>query len=137
MKKRSFDLFYILIIIILLVSGVLKYKMIAIGSNSMLPTYERGDAVIYEKIENTNNLKIGEIVAFRKGDIVITHRIADIINSNGRLTFKTKGDNNNNVDYFDVPSSDILGKVEYRIQYIGYPTLWINEYFRGGEISYE
>lgn len=127
----------VLIVIIILVSGVLRYKMIAIGSNSMHPVYDRGDAIIYEKIKNVNNLKIGEVIAFRKGDIVITHRISNITNRNGVISFKTKGDNNNSEDYFEVPSSDVLGLVEYRIQYIGYPTLWINEYFRGGEIDYE
>lgn len=119
-----------LIIIIILVSGILKYKMIAIGSNSMHPVYDRGDAIIYEKIENVNNLKIGEIIVFREGDIVITHRISNIINRNGVINYKTKGDNNNSEDYFEVSPSDVLGVVEYRIQYIGYPTLWINEYFR-------
>ena len=127
----------VLLVIILLVSGILKYKMIAIGSSSMAPAYERGDAVIYEKEIDINSLKLGDIIAFRKSDVVITHRINDIINSNGNLKFKTKGDNNNSVDYFEVLPSEVLGKVEYRIQYIGYPTLWINEYFRGGEINYE
>ena len=126
-----------LIIVILLVSGILKYKMIAIGSNSMIPTYERGDAIIYEKLDNSINLKLGDVIAFKKSDIVITHRINDIINRNGVISYKTKGDNNNSEDFFEVPHSDVLGKVEYRVQYIGYPTLWINEYFRGGEINYD
>ena len=38
-----------LLLIVLLISGLLKYKMIAIASNSMVPCYERGDAIIYEK----------------------------------------------------------------------------------------
>ena len=127
----------VLIVIVILVSGILKYKMIAIGSNSMVPTYERGDAIIYEKIEDVKDLKIGDIIAFTKNGIVITHRISNIKNNNGVLTFKTKGDKNKNEDFFDVSSSEVLGLVEYRIEYIGYPTLWINEYFKGGEINYE
>ena len=111
--------------------------MIAIGSNSMKEAYERGDAVIYRKIEDVHDLRVGDIIAFEKSNVVITHRIKDIINKNGVLTFKTKGDNNNSVDYFDVDSPDILGKIEYRVKYIGYPTIWINEYFRGGEINYD
>ena len=127
----------VLIVVIVLVSGILKYKMIAIGSNSMKEAYERGDAVIYRKIEDVHDLRVGDIIAFEKSNVVITHRIKDIINKNGVLTFKTKGDNNNSVDYFDVDSPDILGKIEYRVKYIGYPTIWINEYFRGGEINYD
>ena len=39
-----------LIITIILVSGIFKYKMIAIASDSMNPIYYRGDAIIYEKV---------------------------------------------------------------------------------------
>ncbi len=121
-----------LIFIVILVAGVFRYKLIAIGSNSMKPVYEKGDAIIYEKVD-FNNLVLGDVIAFNKNGTIITHRIVSIKG----YTIKTKGDNNNGVDYFDVNASEVLGKVEYKIKYIGYPTLWINEFFRRGEIDYE
>ena len=139
-RKVSNKIIYIpiivvLVIIVILVSGVFRYKMIAIGSSSMSPVYERGDAVIYEKID-PESLNMGDIVAFKKNNIVVTHRIIQVKTSNG-LSFKTKGDSNNAVDAFDVDSKEVLGKVEYKIKYIGYPTLWINQFFKRGEINYD
>lgn len=130
-----FPIIAMLLVIVVLVSGFLKYKMIAIGSNSMFPVYEKGDAIIYRKVKDIDELSIGDIIAFKKSDAVITHRIVNITSSGKVL--KTKGDNNNSVDYFDVGMSDVLGKVEYKIRYIGYPTIWINEFFKRGEMNYE
>jgi signal peptidase I len=45
-------LLVIIIPMLLLVSGVLKYQMMAVASNSMYPIFERGDALIYEKLSN-------------------------------------------------------------------------------------
>ena len=139
-KKASYIVVYlpilaVLSIIIILVSGILRYKLVAIGSNSMKPIYFRGDAIIYEKVKNIDDLKVGDIIAFKKSDIILTHRISIINKTGNGYYIKTKGDNNNAVDYFDLNGSEILGKVEYKIKYIGYPTIWINEFFRRGEIS--
>lgn len=139
-RKTSKRIIYIpiligLIIIVVLVSGFLKYRMIAIGSNSMVPVYEKGDAIIYEKV-NADKLQIGDIIAFKQNDVIITHRIVSI-KKNNSYVFKTKGDNNNAVDYFDVQGYNVLGKVMYKVKYIGYPTIWINDFFRRGEINYD
>ncbi len=133
-KKMSRRVIYIpilavLLVVVALVSGIFKYKMIAIGSNSMMPVYEKGDAVIYEKM-TADKIGIGDIIAFKKSGVIITHRVVEI-HKDINYVFKTKGDYNNTVDGFDVDASDILGKVEYKISYIGYPTIWINDFFQG------
>lgn len=133
-KIIYFPIIFVLVILVILVSGILKYKLIAVGSGSMSPVYERGDAVIYEKID-PDELKIGDIIAFSKERLVITHRIVEIRQSNG--TFKTKGDANNSVDLYEVKPSEVLGKVEFKIRYIGYPTLWINDFFKKGDVNYD
>ncbi len=137
-RRASRGIIYIpilagLLFIVVLVSGFLKYKMIAVGSNSMLPVYERGDAIVYEKV-SADDLKIGDIIAFRQSGVVITHRIVSI-QHNDSYVFKTKGDHNNSIDYFDVEGYNVLGKVVYKVRYIGYPTIWINEFFKGGAIG--
>lgn len=116
----------VLIVLVILVSGIFKYKMIAIGSNSMKPAYFKGDAIIYEKVYDIDELHVGDIIAFKKSDTIITHRVVKMNSS----SVKTKGDANNAVDDFDVKMTEVLGKVEYKINYIGYPTLWINEFFK-------
>ncbi len=117
------------IFIVILVSGIFKYKMIAIATNSMSPTYRRGDAVVYEKI-NVKDLKVGDVLVFQSSNVVVTHRITKIWHQGEEYYFTTKGDNNNTEDIFHPREKNILGKVDYIIKYIGYPTVLINEYFR-------
>ena len=134
-KKASYVVVYLpiltmLIIVVIFISGIFRYKLIAIGSNSMAPVYYRGDAIIYDK-KGIDDLKVGDIIAFKESGVIITHRIVRINKNNNII--KTKGDNNNIVDNFDVKMNNVLGKVNYKIKYIGYPTIWLNEFFGRGD----
>jgi signal peptidase I len=120
--------------VVLLVSGLLNYQMIAIGSGSMVPAYYRGDAVIFKKVE-PETVEKGDIIVFRKDGIVITHRIVNIYDGDSSRIIKTKGDANDAEDSFIVYDSEILGVVKCRVKYIGYPTIWLNELFEGREIN--
>lgn len=116
------------IILMILVSGIFKYKMIAIASNSMKPVFSRGDTVIYEKID-IKELEVGDVLVFQKDNIIVTHRITKIWKQNDKYYFITKGDNNNTEDQFTPKEENVLGKVNIVLKYIGYPTVLINEFF--------
>ncbi len=116
------------IAIFILVSGVGKLKMIAIASNSMNPTYYKGDAVIYSK-EDASNIVEGDILVFKSDNMIITHRVVDIIKTGNKLQFKTKGDNNDSADAELVNEDNVYGKVKYVVKYIGYPTVKLLEMF--------
>lgn len=118
-----------IIVIFLLIAGIGKYKMIAIGSDSMNPIYYRGDAVIYEKVKSTNISK-DDILVFKSDNMIITHRVVDIIKKGNEIYFRTKGDNNKEFDSTLVSSNDVYGKVLYIVKYIGYPTVLLQEYFK-------
>ena len=117
-----------LVIIVLLISGIFRYKMIAIMSNSMSPTYRRGDAIIYNKVD-TSELKVDDILAFQKDGVVVTHRIVKVWKQGDSYYYTTKGDNNDTEDFFKPREENVLGRVEYVLKYLGYPTVIINEYF--------
>ncbi len=119
----------LLTIIIILVSGIFKFQMIAIASNSMVPIYERGDAIIFEKIDK-HYLENDDIIVFKKNDILVAHRIVKTKEVSSKLYFYTKGDANNSVDVEMVSEDEVLGIVRRVVKYIGYPTVWINELFR-------
>jgi len=127
-KIFTFPLLIFLTIIILLVSGLFRYKLIAIASNSMAPVYKRGDAIVYEKVY-VDNLEVGDILAFQKDNIIVTHRIVKIWKQGDDYYFTTKGDNNNTEDVFKPKSENVLGRVKFVFKYIGYPTILINEFF--------
>ncbi|MEG2311475.1 MAG: S26 family signal peptidase, partial [Bacilli bacterium] len=67
-----------LICLTLFVSGKFKNVPIAIMSNSMIPTFERGDLLIYEKITDEKELKVGKIMVFWYDDKIICHRIKKV-----------------------------------------------------------
>lgn len=119
----------ILLMFVGLVSGLFKYHLFAIASNSMIPVFERGDAVLIEKIkkEEMNELKEDDILAFYYNNQVIVHRIMSIKNANGELLIKTKGDNNEIPDGWTVNNDMIYGKVIGVVRYIGIPSVELSE----------
>lgn len=121
-------IFLILFIIIILISGVFSYKMIAIGSDSMNPIYYRGDAIIYKEVK-PGEVKEKDILVFKSGSAIITHRVKKIIIDDNKIYFQTKGDNNDTEDIELVSSNNIYGVVKYVVKYIGYPTILLQEVF--------
>ena len=124
----NIPLIIILFIIIVLISGIFKYQIMAIGSGSMYPVYTRGDAVIFEKIDDSSSLNINDIIVYKYGEKYITHRLISVESKNGELYFQTKGDNNQYQDDFQVKATDVIGVVKCKIKYIGYPSIWFQDF---------
>lgn len=111
------------------VIGVFKYQPIAVLSGSMSPTFNRGDAVVIEKLntQEKDQLKKGDIIQFVSGTKYVVHRINDITNDEyGNKLFITKGDHNNAIDYDKVHLENVKGKVTAIIPFIGYPSVWLS-----------
>ena len=56
----------------------------------------------------------------------VVHRIVEKYQTKGDFYFKTKGDNNAQPDAKVVTEDQLIGKVIYKIRYIGYPAIWLN-----------
>ncbi|MEE3344193.1 MAG: signal peptidase I [Bacilli bacterium] len=118
----------IVIIIVVLTSGYFHLWAIAVASGSMAPKINKGDVVIIEKINNNiNKLKKGDVIAFKYKDVVVVHRLTNIIVEKDEYYFYTKGDANSHEDSFIVEKDMIVGLVNYKIPFIGLPTVWLNE----------
>ena len=91
-------------------------KTYVIVSGSMMPEIEIGDVVIVKK---TKEIKKGDIISFRKGHSVITHRIQEVLVIDEKIQYKTKGDNNNTEDTGFVSINEIEGVVVKIIPSIG------------------
>ena len=96
----------------------LGIKTYVIVSGSMIPELNIGDIVIVKNVEE-NDLKVGDIISFRQGQSVITHRISEIIEEDGKKEYKTKGDNNNTEDLQTITYKTIEGRVIKKISKIG------------------
>lgn len=131
-KKYKYVAFSIILGIVLsiniLVGSVLKYSMIAIGSNSMIPVFAKGDAVIYEKINSETELEVGQIIIFKKNNKTIVHRLIDIVDiGNHEKIYYTKGDANADPDGYPIERKSILGIYKTKIKYIGFPSVALGE----------
>lgn len=128
-KLLTIPLALFLVIIIILVSGVSRYKLVAIGSNSMLPVYARGDAVLVDQYKKNaiEDIRVGDILVFERSGTIMTHRVTSISFSNGHYIFTTKGDNNENDDRFITQDTQVRGVVVRYVKYIGYPTILLQE----------
>ena len=121
---------FLLLMLIILITGLFKYQIMAIGSYSMTPNINYGDAVVFEKVRtNRLDLKKGDIIVFNYEGEVVVHRIVKIENISDDVVIETKGDNNKKKDKFKLSSKDVIGKVKFRIRFIGLPTVSLQEMF--------
>ena len=120
-----FFIFLGLCLIVAIIPFILKVHLYTIASNSMEPKMKVGDLVVTKKIE-MNDLKKQDIIAYRRDDIVVTHRIIDINEKGNGLI--TKGDNNVYADSGEIIESQVLGKVILNIPFIGYIYSFIRIY---------
>lgn len=137
LKKRKLAgvigicLVFILSILVILVSGIGRYLALTIGSGSMTGTINKGDVVVLDKKDT--KVSEGDIIAFRKEGIVLVHRVVDIQNIHGVRYYHTKGDFNKSEDNWLVEVKDIVGKYKFRLRFIGWPTVKLNEWILGGD----
>jgi signal peptidase len=109
---------------------ILKTDMpiVAVESNSMVPTFYKGDVLILQGV-SPEQLKIGDIIVFfpTGQNIPIVHRII-AINSDG--TFQTKGDANAGQLQFEkaIKSEQIHGKMIAIIPFIGWIKIGLTEF---------
>lgn len=126
-------IFTVLILAVLFVVGAFKYQPVAVLSGSMTPYFNRGDAVVINKLSDSekDNLKKGDVIQFVSGGRYVIHRIIEVSeDDNLNRIFITKGDFNNVKDSGYVEYDQVVGKLEFIIPFIGYPSVWLNEFVK-------
>jgi len=102
--------------------------VVAVESNSMIPTFYKGDMLVLQGVP-IEELKVGDVIVFSSTErgTPIVHRIVDI-NPDG--SFQTKGDANPNQLTFEkhIEPSQIHGKEILIIPYLGWVKIGIMEY---------
>ena len=109
------------------VPGIFGYKPFIVLSGSMMSKIEVGDLVFVKETDATT-LKENDIIAFKDDEnLVTTHRIINVINENGEISFETKGDSNNVKDEKRVYPKDIEGIYIFKIEKLGKFILYLQE----------
>lgn len=131
-NKKTYYIFntitvFIIILIVYFYSGYFKYYVLTIATGSMIPNIEKGDIVILNQKYKNSDLKVGRIIAYRYKSKIIVHRLVDIEQIGNSHYYYTKGDANNAKDNYIIYPEMIIGVVEYKVPYLGLPSVWLNE----------
>lgn len=105
--------------------GIFPIKPVAIATGSMEEELFPGDVAIIKKC-NSNDVIVGDIIEYQMEGYTVIHRIVEKNQRNGEFFFVTKGDNNKYPDTKEVTEGQLIGKVIFKIKYIGYPAIWLH-----------
>lgn len=94
------------------------FSIYTVVTESMYPKYKVYDMILVKSVD-TKSIKVHDDVVYKgeKSDFqgkIVTHRVEDITEDNGVLTFTTKGINNDIEDPL-VNENQIMGKVVYKL----------------------
>lgn len=82
-------------------------------TDSMYPEIKSGDIIICKKID-PKDIEVDDVISFYdpegNGTSVVTHKVVKVIEEDGKLSFRTKGINNNTEDRLDVPAENVIAE---------------------------
>lgn len=109
------------------IPDIFGYKPFIVISDTMDGVIDSGDLVIF-KIAEPDSLKKGDVIAFRVGDTVVTHRINEVNkNEDNKCYFNTKGDNKKYNDSFKVNEDALEGVFVKRYSKLGRALLFFTD----------
>lgn len=139
LKKVIYTILIVIMAIILFIAGVILinsivkpnevpsffgWKPFIVLSGSMETEIYAGDIAVVKEVD-ADTIKEGDIIAFRYGETVITHRVVDIKEIDGNKELYTKGDNNNEIDQNTVSLSQVEGIYKFKISGLGNVAMFI------------
>jgi signal peptidase I len=122
-RKIELAVVFFLLIVALalpLFFGTKSYPVAVVEGNSMYPTLQNGDMILFKAV-NTQNIPNGTIIVFIQSNTgesvldgllkpIIIHRVVgSFMQADGTMYYVTKGDNNNFNDPSAVQANHILG----------------------------
>ena len=97
-------------------------------TDSMYPEIAAGDLIICNTVE-AEDVQVKDVISFYdpmgNGTAVVTHRVLEIVEEDGQLSFRTKGDNNNAEDQVLVPAKSVIGIYRSRIPGAGHIAMFM------------
>ncbi len=98
--------------------------IVAVVSDSMVPTLNRGDLVV----ASGGDINVGDIIIYSgPRSYPIIHRVVGVENESGITGYITKGDNNPSEDPWIVTRDEIHGKLLFWVPFLGYPRVLLHD----------
>lgn len=118
----------VIVSVAMLISCQFRFGAIVIATESMTGEINKGDMIIYEEYKD-QTIKEGQVIVFLDNKKRIIHRVVKIERIGNETRYYTKGDANDSNDIGYRTDADIVGLTDFKISYVGYPTLWLRELF--------
>lgn len=110
------------VMVFFMVPRLLGWELQVVLSSSMEPALPVG-AVTFVEPTAADQVKVGDMLAYRlptDPDRQVTHRVVEVVREGSSLSFRTKGDANEEADSYAVPADNVVGTVRWDIPYLGY-----------------
>lgn len=95
------------------IAGIQSFVVL---TGSMEPNISQGSLIFTKK---ASDYRIGEVIAYKTGEVTVTHRIVEVVKVGTNISYQTQGDANNTADTTLIPASRVLGKATNSLPYIG------------------
>ena len=97
------------------VPSVGGYLPLIVLTDSMYPVIESGDLIICHTAE-PEEIRVGDVIAFfdpaGNGTTIVSHRVTEVTEKDGKIAWRTKGDNNNTEDRLAVREDKLVAVYE-------------------------
>lgn len=98
------------------------YRLYAVRTGSMTPTYPTG-SLLLDAPARPGLPRVGQVVTFRTSDGLVTHRVKALTTAG----IKTKGDANRSPDVWTIPQRNVEGAVVAGVPYGGYLLVFLQQ----------
>jgi signal peptidase len=130
--KKAVGYLGMAVIILLMAAAVFTFlaprfgwRVDAVFSGSMEPQLKVGGVVVTRPVA-AEDIKAGDTITFYcpLNEQLTSHRVI-AVEDGSPLSFRTKGDANEDADPFTVPAGKVVGKVCFHLPYFGYAAQFI------------
>ena len=116
--------------LLVLLPAVFTSSLAMVYSGSMAPAMPVGALAWMEPVDPAQ-IKVGDIIAFNppwdEPDVTVSHRVIEVVEGE-TLSFRTKGDANEDPDLDIIPADHVLARVEFNIPNLGYVMGRVEQY---------
>ena len=123
----ALTLMLITAVVLVFVATRFGWRVDAVLSGSMEPGLKVGSLAITRPV-GAEEIRTGDVITFRSAmsELPIVHRV---VAAEDGSSFQTKGDANKNADPFLVPAQDVVGRVCFRVPFLGYAAHFVKTPF--------
>jgi signal peptidase len=97
---------------------ILGFRSFVTLSDSMNPLIPKDSLIIIRRV-NADTIQAGDIITYTEDSETLTQRVSEVVNTDGALTFITKGDAHEGVNSRPVTPDEIIGGFVYSVSHAG------------------